>query len=77
MVVVGMVTLEKITSKLVLKEIVVEEIIKHFVEVEVCVMVEPAVTLGAEEGIEIERTSLLASCSLGPKPVVLFPFVLV
>ena len=71
-----MVTLEKITSKLVLKEIVVEEIIKHFVEVEVCVMVESTVTLRAEEGIEIERTSLLAS-SLGPKPVILFPFVLV
>ena len=71
----GVVALEEFTPETVMEEIVlVENIFKHCVEVKVGVVMESAVSLGAEEGVEIKRTSLLAG-SLHSKPVVLFAFV--
>jgi hypothetical protein len=70
----GVVALEEFTFETVTEEMVVENVIKHCVEVKVGVVMESAVSLGAEEGVEIKRTSLLAS-SLCSEPVVLFAFV--
>ena len=74
MLVMRVVTLEKITFKTVVEEIIVEKILKHCVEVEVSVMVESTVSLGTEEGIEIEWSALLAG-ALRSESVVLLAFV--